>query len=329
MMTAQDSTPPVPLERRILITGARGQIGSDLVDGLRHRHGADSVLATDLTVDPAANGQGPFEVLDVLEAGRLRGLVSRYDIGAVYHLASLLSATGERKPDLAWRVNVEGLKHVLDAARRFNLKVFWPSSIAAFGPTTPRNNTPQHTILEPTTMYGVTKVSGELLCQYYHQRFDVDVRSIRYPGIISYKTKPSGGTTDYAVEIFHAALQEGQYTCFLKPDTRLPMMYIHDAIRATMGIMDVSSERLTVRTSYNLTAMSFSAQELVHEIQYHLPAFTCSFEPDHRQAIADSWPSTIDDRPARTDWDWNPAYSLQALVNDMLEQLAPQYATIP
>ena len=312
--------------RRVLVTGARGQIGSDLVRALRARHGADAILATDLaeTEDPAT---GPYERLDVTDGARLLDLVGRYDVGTVYHLASLLSATGERKPDLAWEINTGGLRHVLEAARAHDLRVFWPSSIAVFGPTTPEI-APQRTILEPTTMYGTTKVAGELLCQYYHARHGVDVRSLRYPGLISYNAPPGGGSTDYAVEIFYAALRGEPFTCFVGPETRLPMMYMPDALGATLGLMDADPARLTVRTSYNVGALSFSAEELAQTLRGRFPDLAVTYEPDFRQAIADSWPSAVEDAAARADWDWQPQYDLDATVDDMIAHLQKKL-TVP
>lgn len=317
--------PPPPTGSRILVTGACGQIGSDLVRALRDRHGPDAVIATDLKADDSPPDGAPYAQLDVRDGERLNTLLDRYEVGTVYHLASLLSARGEQDPDLAWQVNVEGLRHVLNAARERGLKIFWPSSIAVFGPTTPRH-APQHTILEPTTMYGTTKVSGELLCQYYALKHGVDVRSLRYPGLISYSAPPGGGTTDYAVEIFHALLQDGTYTSFLKPETRLPMMYMPDALSATLGLMDAPAESIRVRTSYNVTAFSFSAEELAATLRKRFPTFEVDYAPDFRQAIADSWPASVDDKAARTDWDWNPQYDLEAMVDDMIRHLTPQYA---
>lgn len=313
----------------ILVTGARGQIGSDLVEALRKRHGAAQILETDLSPPTTTNAQNasPFEVLDVTDAERLKALIQQYDVDTIYHLASLLSATGEKHPDQCWHVNVNGLRHVLDAAQTHDLKVFWPSSIAVFGPKTPKHNTPQTTVEDPATMYGITKVTGEMLCRYHAHRFGVDVRSLRLPGIISYSAPPGGGTTDYAVEIFHEALQHGTYTCFVRPDTRLPMMYMPDTIRAILDLMDAPPEAIRVRSSYNVAAVSFSAEELVDALQQHLPDFTCSYAPDYRQAIADSWPSAIDDHRAREDWGWQHTYDLPALVEDMLDHLAPRFAT--
>jgi len=309
---------------RILVTGANGQIGSELTRALRDRHTADSVVGFDLQAPGAANGQPPTRphvVGDVRNRDLLDDTVETYDIGTVYHLASLLSATGEKQPDRAWDVNLGGLKNVLDLARTHDLAVFWPSSIAVFGPSTPKHNTPQQTVLDPATMYGVTKRSGELLCRYYHRRYGVDVRSLRYPGLISHTTPPGGGTTDYAVDMFYAAAQDQSYTCFVRPDTCLPMMYMPDALRATLALMNADADALTVRDSYNVAAMSFRADALEAHIQRHLPAFACTYEPDDRQEIADAWPSTIDDSTARADWNWSPTYDLASMTDDMLAHL--------
>ncbi len=305
----------------ILVTGAGGQIGSDLGAALRERYGAGQVIESDLQAAAQGNARA-FEVLDVTDKGRLQEIVARRRIDTIYHLASLLSAKGERLPDLSWEVNVNGLRNVLDVAKTHGLKVFWPSSIAVFGPRTPRHNTPQTAVEDPSTMYGITKVTGEMLCRYYAHRFGLDVRSLRLPGIISYNTPPGGGTTDYAVEIFYEALRHGAYTCFVGPQTRLPMMYMPDTLRAILDLMQADPARITVRSSYNVTAVSFSVEELVAEIQRHLPGFTCRYAPDFRQAIADAWPAEIDDTRAREDWGWQPAYDLPALVEDMLEKLS-------
>ena len=304
--------------KRILVTGASGQIGSDLIEALGRRPAIDELVLVDLNPPEEMPEHASFEALDVREKGALDQLLREHDIDTVFHLASLLSAKGEQRPNMTWDVNMMGLKHVLDLAVEQQIKVFWPSSIAVFGPATPRAHTPQHTVLDPYTMYGITKVSGELLCRYYHRKYGVDVRSLRYPGIISHKTAPGGGTTDYAVEIFPAAVEDGSYTCFLKPKTRLPMMYMPDAVEATLALMDADPNRLSVHTSYNVAAVTFSPEELVDEVCKHLPTFTCAFEPDERQDIADSWPASIDDSAARRDWDWEPHYDLPALVEDML-----------
>ncbi len=309
---------------RIVVTGANGQIGSELVTALARLHGGDHVLATDLQDAPfwRENGAVRYQNLDVTDDGALRDVVEGKGVERVYHLASLLSASGERHPDRSWDVNVNGLKHVLDLAREFGFRVFWPSSIAVFGPDTPRDNTPQRTVLDPSTMYGVTKVSGELLCRYYCSKFGVDVRSLRYPGLISYKTPPGGGTTDYAVDMFYAAVSKHEYVCFVRPDTQLPMMYMPDAIRAALELMEAPADRISVRTSYNIGAASFTAGQLAEAIARRLPGFTIRFEPDHRQEIADSWPSSVDDAQAREDWGWEPAYDATAIVDDMLTNLS-------
>ena len=309
---------------RILVTGANGQIGSELVDTLRERHGPAEVVRLDLQPPPSPNGQtpdAPFEVADVRDRDALADIIARHEIGTVYHLASLLSATGEQFPDRTWDVNMGGLKHVLDLARERDLQVFWPSSIAVFGPSTPKEETPQNTVLDPATMYGVTKRSGELLCQYYHRRYGLDVRSLRYPGLVSYKTAPGGGTTDYAVDMLRAAANGSDYSCFLAPDARLPMMYMPDAIQATLALMDAETEALSVRDSYNVAALSFSPRDLTTTIQRHRPNFSCTYDPDERQQIAEAWPSSINDKAARTDWGWAPEYNLDAMTADMLSHL--------
>ncbi len=302
----------------ILVTGAGGQIGSDLVEALRERCGEDDVLATDLT---SPGGEGPGEALDVTDRPGLRKLVERRGVETVYHLAGLLSAVGEKHPDRCWEVNVNGLRNVLELAQSHGLRVFWPSSIAVFGPYTPRRLTPQVTVEDPRTMYGITKVTGELLCDYYARKLGVDVRSLRLPGIISYTTPPGGGTTDYAVEMFYAALRDEAYTCFVRPETRLPMMYMPDTLRAILLLMDADAADLHVHSSYNITGLSFSAEELAAAIRERRPSFTVRYEPDFRQAIADTWPTQIDDSHARADWGWRPAYDLDAIVDDMLAKL--------
>ena len=306
----------------ILVTGSRGQIGSDLVVALRRRYGATHVIESVREVAPHLEGNSlPYEVLDVTDKQRLQEIVEQYRISTIYHLAGLLSATGEQNPELCWNVNVNGLRNVLEVAQSYGVRVFWPSSIAVFGPHTPKLDTPQITIEDPSTMYGITKVTGELLCHYYAHRFGVDVRSLRLPGIISYSTPPGGGTTDFAVEIFYAALKYGTYTCFVRPETRLPMMYMPDTIKAILDLMEADSVLIKVRSSYNIAAVSFSAEELVAEIQKYLPEFTCRYAPDFRQAIADSWPCAIDDSKARADWGWKHRYDLSAIVADMLAKL--------
>ncbi len=309
---------------RILLTGAVGQIGSELTMALRERYGGQNVVAAGHRTEPdaALRDSGPFVYLDVTQRDMIREVVDEYGIDTIYHLAAILSAVGEEKPQLTWRVNIDGLLNVLEIARERQMsQVFWPSSMAVFGPDTPADNTPQETILRPTTMYGITKVSGELLCDYYVNRFGLDVRGLRYPGIISNQTLPGGGTTDYAVEIFYEALKNQRYTCFLEEDTVLPMMYMPDCIRATLMLMDADFEQLQHHADFNLTGFSFSPQELAAEIKKHIPDFEIEYEPDHRQQIAESWPRTIDDSAAREEWGWEPAYDLSAMVEDMLEKL--------
>ncbi len=312
--------------KRILVTGANGQIGSDLVRRLREMYGDKSVVGTDLKL-PASPKPGPHEIADVTRLDELQEIARKYQVDTIYHLASILSATGEKNPDLAWKINLNGLKNVLDLAAAKSCQVFWPSSIAVFGPTTPKLNTPQRTILEPETIYGITKSTGELLCNYYHKHFGVDVRSVRYPGLISYTAPPGGGTTDFTIDMLRAAAAGEPYTCFVRPDTRLPMMYMPDAVKASLRLMEAPPETITIRTSYNIEAISFSAEELEAEIRKNVSNFVCNYKPDFRQEIADSWPSTIDDAEARADWNWQPEYSLPAMVADMLTNLQEQKET--
>ncbi|MGB0649818.1 MAG: NAD-dependent epimerase/dehydratase family protein [Rhodothermales bacterium] len=302
----------------ILITGASGQIGVDLADELVTRHGPDAVLVTDLRVPEKLRPNRVYDVLDVTYMESVEKIIQQHSIHTIYHLAGILSATGERHPELAWNVNVNGVRNVLEAARRFGCRVFWPSSIAVFGPTTPKVNTPQATVTEPGTMYGATKVTGELLCKFHATHHDLDVRSVRFPGIISHAAPPGGGTTDWAVDMFFQAVRKGHYTCFVTEETRLPMMYMPDAVKSVLDLMDADDDSITVRTSYNLTAFSFSAGELATAIQAHIPDFTVDYEPDFRQEIADSWPQSINDGRARHDWGWQPEYDLNAMVKDML-----------
>lgn len=309
--------------KRILLTGAAGQIGTELTAALRQRYGAENVLATDIVPPPAAvKSSGPFATLDVTKADALVEALRAQRIDTVYHMAAILSATGEKKPDLAWSVNMNGTYNVLEAGRALGLKrVFIPSSIAVFGPETPTLDTPQETVLRPRTIYGVTKVAGELLGDYYVRRFGLDVRGCRYPGIISYETLPGGGTTDYAVAIYFEAVKNGRYTCFVREDTRLPMMYMPDCLKATIDLMEADFGRLKHHADFNLASMSFSAGELAAEIRKHIPNFVCEFKPDARQAIADSWPKTIDDSAARSEWDWKPAYDLASMTADMIREI--------
>jgi len=313
------------MQKKILVTGAMGQIGSELVPALREKYGNENVIAAGfskgVTNDQPENS-GPFEKVDATDKEALRALIEKYQINTIYHLVGILSAVGEKNPNLAWETNMKSLKNILDLAVEYKIeRLFWPSSIAAFGPTTPLFNTPQETVLEPTTIYGVTKVAGELLCQYYHIKYGLDVRSLRYPGIISWKTPPGGGTTDYAVAIYYAAIQEGSYECFVQENTVLPMMYMDDAVRATLELMETEPEKIKVRTAYNLTAVSFSAKELAESVAKYISDFKCTFVPDTRQKIADSWPKTIDDSAAQEDWGWKPAFDLDKISVEMLKNL--------
>jgi nucleoside-diphosphate-sugar epimerase len=311
--------------RRILVTGALGQIGSELVPALRERYGSDLVVASDIRTpapDSPLGHTGAFEVLDCTDGTAVSAAVTRHRVGTIYHLAAVLSAVGEREPHRAWAVNLGGLYAVLEAARDARGAVFVPSSIAAFGPSTPHERTPQDTIQRPTTMYGVTKVAGELLCDYYYRRFGVDTRGVRYPGLISYVAPPGGGTTDYAVDIFHRAIADGRYTCFLSGDTRLDMMYMPDALRAAMEVMEADAARLQHRNAFNLAAMNFTPEEIAAEIRRHVPDFVMEYRVDPvRQSIADSWPRSVDDRIARAEWGWSARYDLPAMTTDMLAQL--------
>ena len=309
---------------KVLVTGALGQIGTDLVQALRERHGSDSVIASDIR-DEAGHSSvegGPFVTLDVLDTDGISRICQKDGVGTIYHLAALLSAVGERDPDLCRRINVGGTISVLEAAKECNLRVYSPSSIAVFGPDSPRHAT-QDSPLNPTTVYGETKVTGEALAQEYLERFNVDTRGIRYPGLMSYKAPAGGGTTDYAVEIFHAALNEGHYQCFVRPDTRLPMLYMDDAINATLSLMDSNEDDLGIsRSGYNIPCLSFSAGELVDAISERIEGFTCDFVPDVRQEYADSWPDSIDGSLAEGEWGWTPEYDLNSLVDEMLKGIS-------
>jgi nucleoside-diphosphate-sugar epimerase len=311
------------IREKILVIGASGQIGVELTLGLRKIYGNSNVIASDLREqNPLLEGTGPYVSLDVMNKEMLHVQVIRQNITQIYLLAAILSATGEKNPNLAWHLNMQGLLNVLDIAKEEKLhKVYWPSSIAVFGPTSPKKDCPQQTIIEPTTVYGISKYAGEFWCNYFHFRFGVDVRSLRYPGLISYKSAPGGGTTDYAVEIFHEALEEKKYECFLREDTYLPMMYMPDAIRATIELMEAPADKISIRTSYNLSGMSFSPKEIAAEIKKQITDFTISYKPDYRQAIADSWPQSIDDSVARKDWGWKEEYDLKAMTKDMLQNL--------
>ncbi|MCE2732688.1 MAG: NAD-dependent epimerase/dehydratase family protein [Flammeovirgaceae bacterium] len=312
-------------KHKILIIGAGGQLGSELTQGLWQIYGKENVIATDIKDPQGILGQGNFEILDVLKEKALFEFIKKNNITQIYHLAAVLSATGERNPKFAWHLNMDGLVHVLDAAVEFKLdRVYWPSSIAAFGPTTPKQNTPQDTIMDPTTIYGITKLAGERWCDWYFRNKGVDVRSLRYPGLIGYKTKPGGGTTDYAVDIYIKALTDKKFECFLSEHTYLPMMYMDDAVKATLVIMEAPAEKVKIRSSYNVSAMSFSPAEIAKSIQKHIPEFTISYQPDFRQSIADSWPQSLDDMRARQDWGWQPAFDLDKMTAEILKHL-PAY----
>lgn len=311
------------MREKILVIGASGQIGVELTLALRKIYGNNQVIASDLREqNPLLEGTGPYVALDVMNKEMLHVQVIRQNVTQIYLLAAILSATGEKNPGLAWHLNMQGLLNVLDIAREEKLhKVYWPSSIAVFGPTSPKIMCPQQTIIEPTTVYGISKYAGEFWCHYYHLRYGIDVRSLRYPGLISYKSAPGGGTTDYAVDIFHKAKEKRKYHCFLKEDTYLPMMYMPDAIRATIELMEAPAEKIRIRHSYNVSGMSFSPKEIAHAIQQYLPDFSMVCASDYRQAIADSWPQSIDDAVARSDWGWQPEFNLDSMTKDMLENL--------
>ena len=316
------------MKSRILIIGACGQIGTELTATLRAQLGAEQVIASDIREgSEQMMSQGPFELLDATNFKAIETLVVKHKIDTVYLMAAMLSATAEKFPAKAWELNMNSLFHVLNLAKEGQIKkVFWPSSIAVFGKTTPSNNTPQMTVMEPSTVYGISKQAGERWCEYYYNNYGVDVRSIRYPGLISYTTKPGGGTTDYAVDIYHKALENGSYDCFLKEGTTLPMMYMDDAIRATIAIMNAEPKTLKIRSSYNLAGVSYAPEEVAASIQKHLPDFKINYTPDFRQAIADSWPGSIDDNEARKDWGWSHKFDLDAITKVMLENLKSRYA---
>jgi nucleoside-diphosphate-sugar epimerase len=314
---------------KILVTGATGQIGTELTLELRRKYGGDNVIAVGHSRKPSDGlfRSGPFEFVDAGEKESLEKIVESYDVDTVYHLAAILSATGEQNPQLAWKVNMGSLYNVLEIAREHDLfRVFWPSSIAAFGPTAPRVKTPQETVLIPGTMYGVTKVAGELLCHYYFLKYGVDVRSVRYPGIISSEVLPGGGTTDYAVAIFYEAIKNKRYTCFVREDTVLPMMYMPDCIKATVDLMEADLSKIKRHDGYNVAGMSFSAGDLAAEIKKYIPGFRCEYQPDFRQKIADSWPMSIDDSVAHREWGWKPSYNLTSMTKDMIDKLSKRFA---
>ncbi len=316
-------------KEKILIIGASGQLGTELVEALRNIYGASSVVASDIRKsDNPVFETGPFETLDILDLAKWKDILQRHQPTQVYHLAALLSATAEQNPEFAWKLNMQGLFHVLDAAREEGSsigRVYWPSSIAAFGPNTPRFETPQYGPMDPTTVYGISKYAGELYIQYYFQRYGVDTRSLRYPGLIGHKSDPGGGTTDYAVGIYHDALKGEVHDCFLKEGTILPMLYMPDAVKATLDVMHADPEKIKMRMSYNLAGMSFAPEEIADSIKEHIPDFQIAYNPDYRQAIADTWPAVIDDTLARKHWGWKPEYDLAAMTKDMLENIAPRY----
>lgn len=311
------------MSETILVLGASGQIGNELTQKLRTVYGNNNVIASDIREGNAdMMTSGPFEIIDATDKETILKMVKKYDVTQVYLLAAMLSATAEKFPQKAWDLNMTSLLGVLDLAKEKHIKqVYWPSSIAVFGPTTPKENTPQKTIMEPSTVYGISKLSGEFWCNYYHEKFGVDVRSIRYPGIISWKTKPGGGTTDYAVDIYFKALEEGNYECFLSEKTRLPMMFMDDAVNATIQLMQAKPKDVKVRTAYNLAAIDFTPEEIALEIKKHLPDFKISYKPDFRQEIADSWPSIIDDSEARKDWNWQHKFNLETMTKEILTNL--------
>lgn len=307
----------------ILILGACGQIGTELTQSLREIHGSENVIASDIRYgDDEFVKEGPFEIIDATDREKILEVIQKYSVSQVYLMAAMLSATAEKYPQKAWELNMNSLLIILELAREKHIKtVYWPSSIAVFGPASPKVNTPQDTIMNPTTVYGMSKLAGEHWCNYYHDKYGVDVRSLRYPGIISWKTKPGGGTTDYAVDIYFKAIEEGKYGCFLDENTMLPMMYMNDAIKATINIMEADSKDIQIRTSYNLGAISFTPEEITNEIKKHLPNFEISYNPDFRQDIANSWPQIIDDSKARQDWNWSHDFDLASMTEEMLKNI--------
>lgn len=311
--------------KKILVTGALGQIGSELVLELRKIHGNQNVVASDVRVNENANFE-PFEIIDVLDKHQIREIALKHEIDTIYHLAAILSANGEKNPHLCWNINMNGLYNILEVGQELKLdRIICPSSIAVFGPETPRDNTPQETILLPKTMYGVTKVAGELLCEYYVDKFDLDIRGIRYPGLISSETLPGGGTTDYAVEIFYEAIKHKKYTCFLSKDTVLPMMYMPDAIRGTIDLAKADLKTLKHHSNFNFSGISFSCEELANSIKKYIPEFEIEYKPDFRQNIADTWPRSIDDSSAREEWNWKAEFDLDKMTKDMLDKIGQKY----
>lgn len=307
---------------KILVTGANGQLGSELTEELRRLFGVNNVLASDISIPESVTATGPFEKLDVLDIGRYEAIIDRYQITQIYHLAALLSANAEKNIEMAWTLNMDGILNTLNLAKKKSLeKVFWPSSIAVFGPDAQKKRTPQQSPCNPTTVYGITKLAGEQWCAYYHRKFGLDVRSIRYPGLIGYKSLPGGGTTDYAVDIYHKAVAGETFTCFLEKDSALPMMYMSDAVKATVGLMTAPKDKIEIRSSYNVSAISFTPDEIAHSIQKKIPDFQIIYKPDYRQSIASSWPDSINDEDARRDWNWSPDYDLDRMTNEMLEEL--------
>ncbi|MFY0607258.1 MAG: NAD-dependent epimerase/dehydratase family protein [Cyclobacteriaceae bacterium] len=309
---------------KILVIGACGQLGTELTLRLREFFGQDQVIASDLRDPIDLIKNGPYESLDVMDASKLNAIVARHNITQIYHLAAILSAKGEQNPQMAWDLNMTSLLNVLETGRSGVSKIYWPSSIAVFGPDTPKSKTPQKTIMNPTTVYGISKLAGERWCEYYHHKYGVDVRSIRYPGLIGYKAKPGGGTTDYAVDIFWKAIQNETYDCFLRKDTLLPMMYMDDAVKATIDLMQADAKKLTIRSSYNVSAISFSPEMISAEIKKHYPSFEITYNPDFRQQIADSWPNSMQDIEARSDWNWQPTFDLSKMVEIMLDNIKIQ-----
>lgn len=309
---------------KILVIGACGQLGSELTLELRKLYGDTQVIAADIALPKQTElaESGPFEILDVLDRHHLADLAYKHEFNQIYHLAAVLSATGEKRPKFTWKINMKGLENILDLTLEKGIqKLYWPSSIAVFGPNTPRQHTPQHTIMDPNTVYGISKLTGERFCEYYATRYKLDIRSLRYPGLIGYKALPGGGTTDYAVDIYHKAIEEVPYECYLAENTYLPMMYMPDALKATLDLMHAPAEKIKIRSSYNVTAMSFSPAEIAAAIQTHRPGFEITYKPDYRQQIAESWPETIDDSAAKQDWNWQPDYDLNRMTQDMLQNL--------